>query len=196
MPSGAQPGSPTYFDYAGAVDALREQYAAIPPGSPVRLAKRTSNLFRQRSDTGVPGLDVERRSRACSRSTPSRARPTSSAMTTYEDLVAATLPHGLVPLCVPQLRTITLGGAVTGLGIESASWRNGCPHESVLDLDVLTGDGRVVTATADQRARRPVPRLPQLLRLAGLRAAPAHRARAGHAVRRAAPRVLRRRPRR
>ena len=104
-------------------------------------------------------------------------------MTTYEDLVAATLPHGLVPLCVPQLRTITLGGAVTGLGIESASWRNGCPHESVLDLDVLTGDGRVVTATADQRARRPVPRLPELLRLAGLRAAPAHRARAGHAVR-------------
>ena len=35
-----------------------------------------------------------------------------------------------------------------GLGIESASWRNGCPHESVLDLDVLTGDGRVVTASA------------------------------------------------
>jgi FAD/FMN-containing dehydrogenase len=54
-----------------------------------------------------------------------------------------------VPLCVPQLRTITLGGAVTGLGIESASWRNGSPHESVLDLDVLTGDGRVVTATPD-----------------------------------------------
>ena len=36
-------------------------------------------------------------------------------MTTYEHLVQATLPYGLMPLCVPQLKTITLGGAVTGL---------------------------------------------------------------------------------
>ena len=68
-------------------------------------------------------------------------------MCTYEDLVDATLPHGLMPLVVPQLRTITLGGAVTGLGIESTSFRNGLPHESVLELDVLTGAGEVVTAT-------------------------------------------------
>ncbi len=31
-------------------------------------------------------------------------------MCTYEDLVAATLPYGLSPLVVPQLKTITLGG--------------------------------------------------------------------------------------
>ena len=66
-------------------------------------------------------------------------------MTTYEHLVAATLPHGLMPLCVPQLKTITLGGAVTGLGIESSSFRWGLPHESVIDMDVLTGDGEVLT---------------------------------------------------
>ena len=70
-------------------------------------------------------------------------------MTTYEDLVDATLPHGLMPLVVPQLKTITLGGAVTGLGIESTSFRNGLPHESVLEMEVLTGDGRVVIATRD-----------------------------------------------
>jgi FAD/FMN-containing dehydrogenase len=147
MPSRAEPETPTYFDYAAAVAALREQYAAIPAGAPVRLAKRTSNLFRQRHDTGVPGLDVSGFSGVLEVDVESRTADV-LAMTTYEDLVAATLPHGLVPLCVPQLRTITLGGAVTGMGIESASWRNGCPHESVLDLDVLTGDGRVVTATA------------------------------------------------
>ena len=70
-------------------------------------------------------------------------------MCTYEDLVDATLPHGLIPLVVPQLRTITLGGAVTGLGIESTSFRNGLPHESVLEMDVFTGAGEVVTATPD-----------------------------------------------
>ena len=62
-------------------------------------------------------------------------------MCTYENLVAATLPYGLAPLVVPQLKTITLGGAVTGLGIESTSFRSGLPHESVLEIDILTGDG-------------------------------------------------------
>ena len=67
-------------------------------------------------------------------------------MTTYEDLAGATLPHGLMPLVVPQLKTITIGGAVTGLGIESSSLRSGMPHESVLEMEILTGDGRVITA--------------------------------------------------
>jgi FAD/FMN-containing dehydrogenase len=70
-------------------------------------------------------------------------------MTTYEDLCDETLRHGLMPLVVPQLKTITLGGAVTGLGIESTSLRNGMPHESVTAMEILTGDGRVVTATDD-----------------------------------------------
>ena len=73
-------------------------------------------------------------------------------MCTYEDLVAATLPYGLAPLVVPQLKTITLGGAVTGLGIESTSFRSGLPHESVLELDILTGAGEVLTASPAEHA--------------------------------------------
>ncbi len=136
----------TYLDYASHVDALQAEYAALPVGAQVRLAKRTSNLFRPRRPTSVPGLDVSAFSGVLDVDQAGRTADV-LGMTTYEDLVAATLPYGLVPLCVPQLRTITLGGAVTGLGIESASWRNGSPHESVLDMDVLTGDGRVVTAS-------------------------------------------------
>ncbi len=48
-----------------------------------------------------------------------------------------------MPFVVPQLKTITLGGAVTGLGIESSSFRSGLPHESVLEMEVLVGDGRI-----------------------------------------------------
>ena len=66
-------------------------------------------------------------------------------MCTYEHLVEVTLAHGRIPLVVPQLRTITLGGAVTGLGIESTSFRSGLPHESVLEMDVMTGSGEIVT---------------------------------------------------
>lgn len=51
-----------------------------------------------------------------------------------------------MPYVVPQLKTITLGGAVTGLGIESTSFSRGLPHESVEEMEILTGDGRVVVA--------------------------------------------------
>ncbi|MGH3915133.1 MAG: FAD-binding oxidoreductase [Pseudonocardiaceae bacterium] len=127
-----------------AVERLRASYRAIPAGMPVRLAKRTSNLFRSRASTRTPGLDVSGLTGVLHVDPVARTADV-AGMCTYADLVAATLPHRLTPLVVPQLRTITLGGAVSGLGIESASFRNGLPHESVLELDVLTGNGEVVT---------------------------------------------------
>lgn len=134
--------------YVRRTERLREQYMAIPEGEPVRLAKRTSNLFRARSDVEQPGLDVAAFDGVLSVDPEARTADV-QGMTTYEHLVEATLPHGLMPLVVPQLKTITLGGAVTGLGIESASFRNGLPHESVLELEVMTGDGRIVVARPD-----------------------------------------------
>ena len=128
-----------------AVRRLVDSYNAIPGGSPVRLGKRTSNLFRPRSRTTTPGLDVSALAGVVSVDVEGRAADV-QGFCTYEDLVAVTLAHGMIPLVVPQLRTITLGGAVTGLGIEATSFRNGLPHESVLEMDVLTGDGEVVTA--------------------------------------------------
>jgi FAD/FMN-containing dehydrogenase len=128
------------------VDRLQRQIQAIPPGERVRLAKHTSNLFRPRVAAEQPGLDVSSFTGVLSIDT-EQGTADVLGMTTYEELVAATLPHGFMPLCVPQLRTITLGGAVTGLGIESASFRNGLPHESVREMDILTGEGTVLTVT-------------------------------------------------
>ncbi|MEV1016906.1 FAD-binding oxidoreductase [Micromonospora sp. NPDC049801] len=136
------------IDHDQAVDTLRRSYAAVPTGEPVRLAKRTSNLFRPRSAPRTPGLDVSGLNGVLSVDPAGRTADV-QGMCTYEDLVDATLPHGLMPLVVPQLRTITLGGAVTGLGIESTSFRNGLPHESVREMDILTGSGAIVTARPD-----------------------------------------------
>ncbi len=127
------------------VERLVASHRAVPAGERVRLAKRTSNLFRPRVASSVPGLDTSGLTGVISVDREARTADV-QGMCTYEDLVDSTLAHGLAPLVVPQLRTITLGGAVTGLGIESSSWRNGLPHESVLEMDVLTGDGSVVTA--------------------------------------------------
>ncbi len=143
--SGALPAS-----RHAAAARLRHAYAEIPPGTQVRLAKSTSNLFRFR-ESGGPGLvtlDVSAFSGAACVDPETRTAVV-GGMTTYEDLADATLRHGLMPLVVPQLKTITLGGAVSGLGIESSSLRNGLPHESVLEMEILTGDGRVVTARPD-----------------------------------------------
>jgi FAD/FMN-containing dehydrogenase len=139
-------------DWQGRYRALREtllqQYRDIPAGTPIRLAKRTSNLFRPRADSGVPGLDVAAFDGVLHVDPQARTAEV-LGMTTYEHLVDATLLYGLMPMCVPQLRTITLGGAVTGLGIESASFRNGTPHESVLEMDILTGAGEIITVAGD-----------------------------------------------
>jgi FAD/FMN-containing dehydrogenase len=137
--------------YDALVAQLQQQLAALPAGAPVRLGKKTSNLFRTRADSGAPRLDVSGFSGVLSVDTGARTADV-LGMTTYEDLVDAVLPYGLMPLVVPQLRTITLGGAVTGLGIESTSFRNGMPHESVVEMDVLTGDGRIVTCSRTENA--------------------------------------------
>jgi FAD/FMN-containing dehydrogenase len=132
------------------VRRLTDSYAAIPPSAPVRLAKPTTNLFRARSRNAVPGLDVSGLRGVLDVDPVSRTAEV-QGMCTYETLVDATLAQGHVPLVVPQLRTITLGGAVAGLGIESTSFRNGLPHESVLEMDVLTGGGDVVTVRPGDR---------------------------------------------
>src|SRR5580658_6311334 len=149
-PAGPETASPLLASRHAAAARLKRQYAAIPAGTHVRLAKSTSNLFRFR-DSGarqVVTLDVSAFTSVLEVDPDARTALV-GGMTTYEDLVDATLPHGLMPFVVPQLKTITIGGAVTGLGIESTSFRNGLPHESVTEMQILTGDGRVVVATKD-----------------------------------------------
>ena len=86
-------------------DALRStllaQYRAIPTGSPIRLAKRTSNLFRPRDAVSAPGLDVAAFDGVLHVDPEARTAEV-LGMTTYEHLVAATLRYGLMPMCVPR----------------------------------------------------------------------------------------------
>ena len=137
--------------HTSGVERLLASYRSVPATASVRLAKPTSNLFRARAKRDAPGLDTSGLTNVISVDPEARTADV-AGMCAYEDLVAATLPYGLSPLVVPQLKTITLGGAVTGLGIESASFRNGLPHESVLEMDILTGAGELLTASADQHS--------------------------------------------
>lgn len=138
--------------HAAGVQRLQESYRAAPPNTPIRLAKRTSNLFRTRTKPVTAGLDTSGLTGVIVVDAAARTADV-AGMCTYDDLVAETLRFGLAPLVVPQLKTITLGGAVTGLGIESTSFRHGLPHESVLELDILTGTGEVLTASRSEHPK-------------------------------------------
>jgi FAD/FMN-containing dehydrogenase len=111
---------------------------------PLALAKDTSNLFRDRAAGARRRLDVRAFNQVLS---VRDGHVEAEGMIPYEDLTRECLAHGVMPAVVPQLKTITLGGAVAGVGIESSSHRHGLVHDTMLELDVLLGDGRVVSCT-------------------------------------------------
>ncbi len=67
----------------------------------------------------------------------------------FYDLVTATMKYGLVPIIVPELKTITIGGAVAGCSIESMSYKHGGFHDTCLEYEIITAKGNVLICTPD-----------------------------------------------
>jgi FAD/FMN-containing dehydrogenase len=78
---------------------------------------------------------------------PVRMTCTAEPGVTFDALVDATLAHGLVPTVVPELRTITIGGAVAGCSLESMSFVYGGFHDSCFEYEVVTAKGDVLRCT-------------------------------------------------
>jgi FAD/FMN-containing dehydrogenase len=137
-------------DPAQAYAAKRDALAArLREGAgSVGLAKETSNLFRDRSAAAERKLDVRGFSSVLRVDREAGVVET-EGMASYEAITDACLAQGVMPAVVPQLKTITLGGAVAGVGIEATSHRHGLVHETVQELDVLCGDGRIYRCTPD-----------------------------------------------
>ena len=114
--------------------------------SKIRLGKETSNLFRDRIQDSTSRLKVKDFNHLLEIDSNNQTL-TAEGMMTYAQLIDSTLKYGFMPHIVPQLKTITIGGAVSGIGIESTSFRYGLPHERVLEMDVLLADGTVVCCT-------------------------------------------------
>ena len=68
---------------------------------------------------------------------------------TFEALVKETLKHHLVPMIVPELKTITIGGAVAGGAVESMSFRHGAFHDSCLEYELVTGTGQIIRCSPE-----------------------------------------------
>lgn len=113
---------------------------------PLGLAKLSSNLFRDRQALPKRRLDLRALCQVLGGSAQEGWVDT-EGLTTYEDIVNWTLPRGFMPAVVPQLKTITAGGAVAGVGIEATSFRQGLVHDTLQEIEVLLPGGEIVVCT-------------------------------------------------
>lgn len=68
------------------------------------------------------------------------------------NLVAATLPHGLVPPVVMGLPSITAGGAFTGTSGGNSSFRYGFFDRTVTRIEVVLANGQVIRASTAENS--------------------------------------------
>lgn len=76
---------------------------------------------------------------------------TAESGVTFSDLVKATLEYNLVPLVVPELKEITIGGAVAGCSVQSTSYKFGGFHDTCLEYEILTSDGQIIIANSSDK---------------------------------------------
>jgi FAD/FMN-containing dehydrogenase len=136
------------LDHDAKVTRLQDELRRAERGRPLRLHKRAVShkvpVWRKpasRQELRLDNLDqilsIDPVSRTCV------AEPGVS----FDKLVEETGRHGLAPIIVPELKTITIGGAVAGCSIESTSYKNGGFHDTCLEYEVLstTGDRLICT---------------------------------------------------
>ncbi|QDL37307.1 FAD-binding oxidoreductase [Rhodoferax sediminis] len=129
-----------------AAQAAAQMRARASEPEPIALRKSTSNLFRDRRENGRHRLDLGDMRHVIGADAQAGWVDV-EGMITYEDLVAWTLPRGCMPAVVPQLKTITVGGACAGVGIEATSFRHGLVHDTLQEIEVLLPQGDIVVCT-------------------------------------------------
>ncbi|PIR20920.1 MAG: FAD-linked oxidase [Deltaproteobacteria bacterium CG11_big_fil_rev_8_21_14_0_20_47_16] len=131
-----------------------EIQARIIDNQPVHIAKGGVSHFvplpGDRRFKGMPidistlknVLRVDVKSRTC----------TAEPGVTFAELVKITMAHGLIPAVVPELEGITIGGAVAGCSVESMSYKYGGFHDTCLEYEVITGEGKILRCSREQDA--------------------------------------------
>ena len=111
----------------------------------IKLKKNTSHLYRPRMDEDQK-LDLNFLKRPLNINTEENWVWV-DGLTTYRDLVKYTMKYNKIPLVVPEFSSLTVGGVMSGVGIESSSFKYGLTYDTVLEYEVLCGDGEIRTAS-------------------------------------------------
>ena len=135
--------------------------------SNIRLLKNSSNLFRDRKPLDGRGLNVRDFNKVIYVA-PDEGSVEVEGMTSYADLTDECLKYGVMPAVVPQLKSITIGGATTGIGIESSSFKYGLVHETLHDMDILLANGKILTCTPYNENKKTVFGFSKFIRHSGI----------------------------
>lgn len=78
---------------------------------------------------------------------------------TYRDLIKFTLECGKIPLVVPEFSSLTVGGVISGVGLESSSFKYGLTYDTAIEYTVLCGDGviRIANETTNKELFDAIP---------------------------------------
>lgn len=71
------------------------------------------------------------------------------SLCTFEQIVDELMVYGYVPLVCPEFKNITIGGTIAGGGLESTSFKYGLVENTILEYDVLCGNGEIKKLNKD-----------------------------------------------
>ncbi|KAJ9636193.1 hypothetical protein H2204_005465 [Knufia peltigerae] len=142
--------SPQMQEHRDRVSTISKQIAQFNASdAPFRIFHGNTNSTRPSVRTKTGTVDISALKNVLSVDTSSK-KCLVEPNVPMDALVAATLPHGLVPPVVPEFPGITVGGAVAGTAGESSSFRHGFFDKSMTWAEVVLADGEVVVASNDQ----------------------------------------------
>lgn len=117
-------------------------------GEPYRIFHGSSNSTRTRVSTNT--IDISALSNVVSIDEKKRTALVEPNVP-MDRLVEATLPYGLVPPVVMEFPGITAGGGFSGTSGESSSFRHGFFNDSIIEVEMILGDGEIVKASRSER---------------------------------------------
>jgi cytokinin dehydrogenase len=120
-------------------------------GHGVRVAARGSGHSMNGQSQVEAGLVVDMSSLSRVRSV-HRDRVVVDGGARWSTVLSATLPVGLAPPALPDYLELTVGGTVSVGGVGGMAFRHGAVTDNVVELDVVTGDGRLLTCSPTQHA--------------------------------------------
>ena len=126
---------------------LKDFSEVLKTGKRIVLQKSTiSNLFRYRDRKKGDSISIQLSdfNNVISIDKENKAFEV-EGLATYESIVNYCLKFNLLPLVTPELKSITIGGAIVGIGIESTCYKYGFVHDGLIEADVLTPNGKIIT---------------------------------------------------
>ena len=113
-----------------------------------RISHGSTNSTRQRPHKRENTVDISALSRVLQVDVKARTALVEPNVP-MDRLVESTIKHGLIPPVVMEFPGITAGGGFAGTGGESSSFKYGYFNENVNSIEIVLGNGDVITASEE-----------------------------------------------